>query len=260
MISNLTIDELTIDCSNADCARDFYAGLMGWERTTAFGALAVKTKNSMSILFWEPDILYVPPVWPEEPGKQQKQMHLDFTVDDVPSTVEKAIRLGATKAVAQYGGESCVTMIDTEGHPFCLCKRISEATFSEYFERKYYSILADYSINIDCPDTIILREFYSKLTGWDQEFHWTALVVEDGMNVHFMQSDFDYIPPVWPEELGKQQKQMHFNFQVDDLHSAVKEAICLGATKTAEQYGGEHFVTLLDPVGHPFCLCRRSNI
>jgi len=47
-------------------------------------------------------------------------MHLDFTVDDVPSAVEKAIRLGATKAAAQYGGDHFVTLFDTEGHPFCL--------------------------------------------------------------------------------------------------------------------------------------------
>jgi hypothetical protein len=118
-------------------------------------------------------------------------------------------------------------------------------------------VLADYSINIDCPDTKKLREFYAELTNWDQEFHWTALVTENGMNVHFMQSDFDYIPPVWPEGPGKQQKQMHFNFQVDDLPSAVDEAKRLGATKATIQYGGEHFVTMLDPVGHPFCLCRK---
>jgi hypothetical protein len=83
------------------------------------------------------------------------------------------------------------------------------------------------------------------------------------MVVHFMQSDFDYIPPVWPEEPGKQQKQMHFNFQVDDLPAAVVGAIKLGATKAAAQYGGnpcdggEHFITMIDPEGHPFCLCRK---
>jgi len=42
MIPNLTIGDLTIDCANAERARDFYADLMGWEKTTAYGALAVK--------------------------------------------------------------------------------------------------------------------------------------------------------------------------------------------------------------------------
>lgn len=258
MRSNLTINDLTIDCANVERARDFYADLLGWKKTTAFGALAVKTDRGMTILFWEPDIPLVSSVWPEEPGMQQKQMHLDFTVENVLSAVEKAIRLGATKVAMQYGGDSFVTMFDTEGHPFCLCSRTSETVFKEHFESKYFSLLADYSINIDCPDTSALRTFYAELTGWGQEFHPTSPVVPDGMNMHFMQSDFEYIPPVWPEEPGEQQKQMHFNFQVDDLPSTVDEAIRLGATKATEQYGGDHFVALLDPVGHPFCLCRRG--
>ena len=258
MISNVTIGDLTIDCANAERARDFYADLMGWEKTTAYGALAVKTDNGMTILFWEPDISHVPPIWPEEPGEQQKQMHLDFTVDDVPSAVEKAIRFGATKAAMQYGGEGCTTMLDTEGHPFCLCKRQRKSEFEQYFRDRGFQEIPNPSINIDCMDVAGLRGFYARLTDWDREFHWTALIPENGMVVHFMGCDFDYIPPVWPEKPGEQQKQMHFNFQVDNLPSAVEEAIRLGATKAAEQYGGKHFVTMLDPEGHPFCLCGRG--
>ena len=123
MIPHLTIGDLTIDCANAERARDFHASLMGWEKTIAYGCPAFKADNDMMVLFAETDIPYAPPVWPEEPGKQQKQMHLDFTVDDFQSAVEKAVRLGATKAASQYGGEGFITMLDTEGHPFCLCKR-----------------------------------------------------------------------------------------------------------------------------------------
>ena len=259
MIPNLTIGDLMIDCANAESSRNFYANLLGYEKTVAYGCVALKTGKGLTILFAQTDIPYVPTVWPEEPGKQQKQMHLDFTVDDVPSAVEEAISLGATKADAQYGDEGLITMLDPEGRPFCLCKRISEDEFAVHLERKYYSLLADYSINIDCPNTKKLREFYSGLTSWDQEFHITALVAENGLNVHFMQSDFEYVPPVWPEEQGKQQKQMHFNFQVDNLQFAVEESLRLGATKASAQYGGEHFITLLDPEGHPFCLCKREN-
>ena len=62
MIPNLIIGDLTIDCANAERARGFYAGLMGWEKTTAFGSLAVRTDNGMTILFCEPEIKYVPPI------------------------------------------------------------------------------------------------------------------------------------------------------------------------------------------------------
>ena len=259
MIPNLTIGELTIDCANAERTRNFYANLTGWEKTVAFDCLALKTNMGMTILFEETDIPYIPPIWPEELGQQQKQMHLDFTVDDLPATVNEAIRLGATKAAVQYDGVGCITMLDTEGHPFCLCKRQGKSEFELYFKKNGFDMIPNPSINIDCPDTKKLREFYAQLTGWDRDFHWTALVADNGLVVHFMQCDFDYLPPVWPEEASNQQKQMHFDFQVNDLPSAIKEAIRLGATKAAEQYGSEQFVTMIDPIGHPFCLCRKEN-
>lgn len=123
MISNLSIGDLTIDCANAERAREFYAKLTGWKKTIAFNCLALETFDKMTILFAEPEIPYVPPVWPEEPGEQQKQMHFNFQVDDLPAAVDEAIRLGAVRTAEQYGEDHYVTMLDTEGHPFCLCKR-----------------------------------------------------------------------------------------------------------------------------------------
>jgi predicted enzyme related to lactoylglutathione lyase len=253
----MTIGDLSIDCAYPQRARDFYAALTGWEKREAYGCPALVSETGLLVLFMGCDFEYIPPLWPEEAGKQQKQMHLDFAVDDVASAVEAAIRHGATRAASQYGGEHCMTMFDPEGHPFCLCKRQSDSEFSRWFEQRGYSTIPNPSINIDCPDTRTLRGFYAELTGWDQEFQWTALVADNGMVVHFMQCDFDYIPPVWPEEATKQQKQMHMDFQVDDLPSAVEHAIRLGATKAVAQYGGQHFMTMIDPVGHPFCLCRK---
>ncbi|GHV18641.1 hypothetical protein FACS18949_00800 [Clostridia bacterium] len=118
------------------------------------------------------------------------------------------------------------------------------------------------NISIDCKEPEKQRDFYAELTGWDRRIQWDcpALVGENGLlTVLFMGCDFDYAPPVWPEENGKQQKQMHFDFQVKDLAAAVDAAIALGAVKPASQYGGEDFVTLLDPEGHPFCLCRAGE-
>ena len=78
MINNLTIGDLMIDCANAERTRDFYANLMSWEKTVTYNCLALKTYNGLTILFAETDIPYVPPVWPEELGKHQKQMHFNF--------------------------------------------------------------------------------------------------------------------------------------------------------------------------------------
>jgi hypothetical protein len=48
---------------------------------------------------------------------------------------------------------------------------------------------------------------------------------------------------------------MHFDFQVGDLDSAVADAVALGATVAGHQ-PQDHVRVLLDPAGHPFCLCR----
>jgi hypothetical protein len=69
----------------------------------------------------------------------------------------------------------------------------------------------------------------------------------------------DYVPPVWPEESGEQQKQMHFDFYVPDISAAVRYAESLGAVKATSQFGGNDFVTMLDPAGHPFCLCLKDS-
>ena len=123
MIDNITIGDISIDCANPDRTCDFYAALTGWEKREAYGCPALVSNSGLLILFMGCDFEYIPPVWPEEPGKQQKQMHFNFQVDDLLSALEEAIKLGATKACAQYGGEHFITMLDPEGHPFCLCRK-----------------------------------------------------------------------------------------------------------------------------------------
>jgi len=261
MIKNVVVGDLMIDSTDAGRARDFYAGLIGLEKTEAYGCPAFRTDNGMTVLFAEADIPHEQPVWPEEPGKQQKQMHLDFSVDDLRSAVDRAIRLGATKPEEQYG-DYYVTLLDPDGHPFCLCRKSKDKSdFDLYYENKGWGAIPDLSVMIDCQKFKKLREFYAQLTDWDQGFHESVLIPGNKMIICFMgcEGDFDYVPPVWPEEPGKQQKQMHFNFQVDDLQPAVDEAVRLGATKTAAQFGGGQFVTLLDPEGHPFCLCKKEK-
>ena len=123
MIPNIAIGDLMVDCADAERARDFYANLTGWEKLRMIDCLALRTRDGLIVLFVEPDIPYIPPVWPEELSKQQKQMHFNFQVDDLQLAVDEAVRMGATKAAVQYGGEHFVTMLDTEGHPFCFCAR-----------------------------------------------------------------------------------------------------------------------------------------
>lgn len=114
------------------------------------------------------------------------------------------------------------------------------------------------NVMVDCDDERKLQKFYSKLLGWEmcELFARPAVRSSSGIVFLFIEEK-DYVRPVWPEESGAQQKQMHFDFQVEDLETAVREAIALGAVKSEAQFGGSDFVTLFDPAGHPFCLCRK---
>ena len=111
-------------------------------------------------------------------------------------------------------------------------------------------------IFIDCKDPQNMQEFYHQLTGLEKRtmYNSPGLVLNSNLMLMFSACDFEYASPVWPEEDGKQQKQMHLDFGVEDLDVAVEAAVKLGAVKAQHQYGGKHWVTLLDPEGRPFCL------
>ena len=115
------------------------------------------------------------------------------------------------------------------------------------------------NIAIDCKDAVKLRNFYAELLGWDSctLYGLPALRSQLGLVLVFLESDFEYIKPVWPEEIGEQQKQIHFGFQVDDLLTAVSQAEALGAYKAESQFGGNELITMFDPDGHPFCLSAK---
>ena len=85
---------------------------------------------------------------------------------------------------------------------------------------------------IEAPDPTSLAAFYSELLDWPvvhQEPTQTVLKPsQDGVYM-IVQLAQDYVPPVWP--------------------------LALGATVVDVQ-PQENVRVMLDPVGHPFCLCR----
>ena len=117
------------------------------------------------------------------------------------------------------------------------------------------------NVMVDCNDEEKLCEFYHQLLGWEkcELFNLPAVRSKEGIVFLFIQQD-NYIPPVWPEQSDKQQKQIHFDFQVPNISAAVQIAETLGAVKAKSQFGGEYFITMIDPAGHPFCLCAKDNI
>lgn len=114
------------------------------------------------------------------------------------------------------------------------------------------------NIMVDCDDEKLLQQFYGELLGWEMCELYDRPAVRSSTGVVFLFiAEEDYVRPIWPEETGKQQKQIHFDFQVDNVAEMVKKAEALGAVKSKAQFGGSHFTTMFDPAGHPFCLCQK---
>lgn len=69
------------------------------------------------------------------------------------------------------------------------------------------------NVMVDCDDELKLQRFYGELLGWEmcELFDRPAVRSSDGIVFLFIEEP-DYVPPVWPEKAGKQQKQMHFDF------------------------------------------------
>jgi len=114
---------------------------------------------------------------------------------------------------------------------------------------------------IESPDPKALAIFYSQLLGWPlvhEEPGTAILSAPDGPIYVVFHEASDYKRPVWPPRSGEQRPMMHFDFQVDDLESAVADAVALGAT-VAQHQPQNHVRVLFDPAGHPFCLCREQD-
>lgn len=114
-----------------------------------------------------------------------------------------------------------------------------------------------WGLAIESPDPSSLAAFYSELLGWPvghEEPGTAILPMPRGTGfVVFQQAD-GYQRPTWPPAPGAQRPMMHIDVQVGDLGTAVDEAVALGATLVHEQPNDQVRV-LLDPDGHPSCLC-----
>lgn len=103
----------------------FYAEILGWSIGATDGAGWVQLRNPEGGvgLNIQADPAYEPPTWPEEPGRQQKMMHFEVLVDDLPAAVDLVERAGGRQAPWQppdRDADRIRIMLDPAGHPFCL--------------------------------------------------------------------------------------------------------------------------------------------
>ena len=109
------------------------------------------------------------------------------------------------------------------------------------------------SVSLDCEDPRALGDFWAGLLDGEVAFASDGFVAVriGGLWLSMLQvAGFE--APTWPE--GERPKQIHLDLAVDDLVAAEAVAVGLGASRAAHQPGGDRFVVLLDPAGHPFCL------
>jgi hypothetical protein len=117
---------------------------------------------------------------------------------------------------------------------------------------------------LDCPEPYELATFYSALTGiaiearpgYAPEGTSDVDLVHDSLPALSFQRVENYVAPTWPD--GTVPKQMHLDFEVDDLDEGERHVLSIGARK-ADYQPGKTFRVFLDPVGHPFCLITKSD-
>ncbi len=113
---------------------------------------------------------------------------------------------------------------------------------------------------VEAPDPSQLARFYSDLLGWpisNESAAGVSVAAPEGSAYLVFQEAVGYRTPVWPPVEGEQRPMMHLDIEVEDLDSAVQDALALGASLAPAQ-PNEGVRVLLDPAGHPFCLCQEE--
>ncbi|HBN95145.1 MAG TPA: glyoxalase [Firmicutes bacterium] len=116
-----------------------------------------------------------------------------------------------------------------------------------------------FSIVIDCNNPNALADFYAALLGWQKNTddpEWIAVGKKGITPFLIFQEEPNYRPPVWPDNPADQQKSIHLDFAVSDMNKAIEHAVHCGAIVAAEQFS-PYWTVMIDPAGHPFCLCER---
>ncbi|WP_330339586.1 VOC family protein [Streptomyces sp. NBC_00557] len=111
---------------------------------------------------------------------------------------------------------------------------------------------------LDCPDPRALAGFYAAVLGGtveansDDSGEWVDLKVPGGPALAFQEAP-GYVPPRWPA--ADHSQHFHLDLVVEDLDTAEKGVLELGAKPLDADDRARTFRVYADPAGHPFCLC-----
>jgi len=134
---SITIRTVNLDCTDPQAMARFYGGLLGWEPTAVEPDwVLMRDPHGGTGLSFQQTEGYEHPTWPEQPGRQQKMIHLEIRVtppggysngmyseDKGQAALEVAVKLalslGGTLAQPQHRTDLRV-VLDPAGHPLCL--------------------------------------------------------------------------------------------------------------------------------------------
>jgi catechol-2,3-dioxygenase len=231
------LELVALDAADIEGLASFYAELTGWQIARKVdGWITLRAGDGQEVAFQQV-AGHIPPQWPGQQHPQQ--VHLDLAVDGHQEAAQSAVALGATRLA---DGATWITLADPAGHPFDLCQRDGVGRGMQLFAPTF-----------DAPDASALAHFYASLLGMEVTYDGAegALVAGGGKSVMFQQVS-DYTAPRWPDPAYPQQG--HLDVVVDDaehLKAVSDRAEALGATRLG---GGDTWITMADPAGHPFDL------
>jgi catechol-2,3-dioxygenase len=110
------------------------------------------------------------------------------------------------------------------------------------------------SVVLDCRDPLQLATFYAGLLGGNVEKEddtWVVLTEPTGRRLAFQLAP-EHEPPRFPDPRGSQ--QFHLDIKVDDIDSAERDVLALGASRVTDAREDSLFRVFRDPAGHTFCL------
>lgn len=256
-MANVRFEGVVIDCPDDVALMRFYHDLTGMPVEDYGDAFPTISAHGVALVFQQVDG-YQPPTWPTQ--ERGQQLHLEFVTGDIDGAVAYAESIGEVRADNASWDDYSV-MLDPAGHPFCIAAPftgLEEHARRREIVRDDIPTITLAGVDVDCPDVGPMIRFYIGLTGMEYRApagEYPKLVGENGLLYLFQQVEEDYLPPTWPtQERGQ---QMHIDYLVDDLDKAVAQVEALGAT-VVDREPGRYFVVMLDPAGHPFCLCYRG--
>jgi catechol 2,3-dioxygenase-like lactoylglutathione lyase family enzyme len=134
---SVTFRTVNLDCPDAHAMARFYGGLLGWEPTAVEpGWVLMRDPHGGTGLSFQQTDAYERPAWPEEPGRQQKMIHLElrvipagadgegaYSAEEGQAELEAAVALALSAGGALAGQqfrEDLRVVLDPAGHPLCL--------------------------------------------------------------------------------------------------------------------------------------------